>query len=523
MDRTIQYHIQSKLNLLKKKRWWVYGLISVCVGLPIIWPLVHLLISSWQGIGAFKLSTAIQSRIWFSLWQSMLTVVLSMGIGGSIAVMEHYKKIVPHRWFIIIMTLPIFLPSAIVAVGFIAVWGNAGYVNDLLNIIGAPSLSFLYSPAAIIASHCFYNVPLAYLAIRLRLLAMHDNLEESAQSLGAAPARTILDITLPRLRSTLIGISLVIFLYAFMSFALPLILGGIRYQTLEVYIYTLITQQFALDTAMLLASVQFIGLILIVIIGLRYIKDVQEKNVYVPRHAPSSHSWLTFFQFLLSAYILAPSIAVIIRAASLPALQTLLQSSFPAALLRTLGLAGITAIITLTFSLLIVLYTHRAFHGVMLLILAVSPITLGFAWRLLFGQSVWLLPIIYSALLLPVAVYLIRSSWSARPPDFLNTIKLLGASSLQQLRAGTRWLLPALLQLLALTGAFVLGDIAVSGIVAPYRQPTAMSLSYELLGTYRFGVAAAGMSIVMVTILAIIILVFLISKYYDSYRSTLLR
>lgn len=512
MDQRVQQHVWTRIISVST---------TLIVGTLVIIPLGYVIHAASSSLLEYTIPSALLSRVWFTIWQSILTVIVSVFIGGGIALAEHMFSTQPRRWFIAVMTLPVFMPSVIVAVGFVAVWGNAGYVNDLLEWVGIHRISFLYSGAAVVASHAFYNIPLAYIAIRLRLLTAEGHLEDSAKLLGASLWKRLLSITLPRLQSTIIGISLVIFLYAFMSFALPLILGGIQYQTIEVYIYSLITQQYNFSTAATVSILQFVILAGVVVVGSRWIKEVPETRITLPKTASPSQSRsrfiVTMLQLVLTVYIILPILAVGIRGLSSEGWWLLYQSNFLAAWMRTVGLAVTTAIMTLGIGIGMIVSESRWQKGV-LYILAISPITLGFAWRLLFGQVFWLLPIAYATLLLPLTVYSLRTVWTSRPADFIGTIAVLGGTRLDQLVSSIRWLLPACVQLMALVMTFVFGDIAVASILAPYDHPTAMLIAYDLVGSYRFSTAAAGMTAIMISITLCLSCIYLLPYTYGSRR-----
>lgn len=512
MDKRVQQHVWTRIIKISA---------TLIVGILVALPLSYIIHIARGSDLSLIISSGLASRLWFTFWQSILTVMVSLLIGGGIALAEHTVALQPRRWFIAVMTLPVFLPSVVVALGFVAVWGNAGYINDALVWLGIHRIQFLYSGIAVVASHAFYNIPLVYIAIRLRLLTAENHLENSAQLLGASLRKRLLSITLPRLQSTIIGISLVVFLYSFMSFALPLILGGIHYQTIEVYIYSLITQQYDFAAAATIALFQFGILIVVVLCGSRWIREVPETRITLPRSTSvlhnRSHRVVKTLQYILALYIILPILAVSIRGLTAEGWSLLYHSNFLEAWLRTVGLAIVTAIITIGISIGIIVSESRWQKGV-LYILAISPVTLGFAWRLLFGQIFWLLPIAYGTLLLPLAMYSLRTIWASRPADFMGTIAVLGGNQFHQLIASIRWLLPACVQVVALVMTFVFGDIAVASILAPSDQPTAMLVAYDLVGSYRFSTAAAGMTAVILSIAICLSSIYLLPYMYGSRR-----
>ena len=374
-------------------------------------------------------------RLWFSTWQAVVTVVLALLLGGGLALCEHYFRVRAVGWFTAVMTLPIFLPSAAVALGFIAVWGNAGYVNDLLGLFGIEHIQFLYSPVAIIASHLFYNIPLAYVIIRLRLGTMHSDLEEAAYSTGASPWHAFRSITLPRIRTALIGSGLLVFMYSFMSFALPLILGGIRYQTLEVYIFALATQQLAFDSALVVAALQFVLLVGLVWLGWRYQKSINETRLETSVEPRSRKSLLIIWmaRLTLLAYIVGPLLAVLFKGLYIDAIQQLLSTDFITAWLRTFGIATVAVIASLMMSIWFVVSLRKSLSRYAFALIAISPVTLGLVIRITLGQSLFGLLLAYMFMLLPFILYIVHTRWQTRPSWFLETHKLLGAAPLQLL------------------------------------------------------------------------------------------
>lgn len=465
----------------------------------------------------------ILSRLWFSAWESGLTVLLSVTLGGGLAWLEHAWRVRPSRWFTGLMILPVFLPSAVVALGFIAVWGNAGYVNDLMTRFGSDEpIRFLYSPAAIIAAHCFYNIPLAYLAVRLRLTTHHYHLEEAARVAGASAGHVWRTVTWPRVRQSVYGVSVLIFLYSFMSFAIPLILGGIRYQTMEVYIYTLVTQQFDFSKALMVAGIQFAVLIVAVYVVWHNRPNIPEQKIADSHYAAGSTTATIFIKglrLMFSLYVMLPIGAVLVRGSQFTLFRQLLAGQFATTVLFTLLLATVATAISLGISWRLMTWLSARATRLPFLILVVSPITLGLLLRLALGQHVLSLLLAYCIMLIPVMYYLLKTQWQTRPLYLIDTLRVLGANARQRLRATLRWMAPALGRGLAFGYAFVLGDIAMAAVLAPVRYPTAMQYSYGLVSGYRFATAAAGMSLVLITIGLLVGGLVLLQRLYDPRRA----
>ncbi|MFA6027359.1 MAG: ABC transporter permease subunit [Patescibacteria group bacterium] len=450
---------------------------------------------------------AVLDKTWFSFWQSLLTVYISLLLGGGLAVLEYFLKSRPSKIFLFLCSLPIFLPGLVVATGFMAIWGNAGYVNELLSLFDISPIKFLYSPFGIIAGHCFYNIPLAYLALATRLTLADRKQEEAGQIAGGSSWQVFFLITWPRLKNTAIGIGLLIFLYCFTSFNLPLILGGIKYQTLEVYIYSLAVEQYNFFASVALGIFQFIFLLIIVFIFLKFLRTVSEKNVQSNAPYQVSFQWSLFIlRFLLAVFLVAPLLALLAKGVNMDIIR-IWRTDFTMALLRTYSLIFISIFISLFFNGFI-LYKIKNAGKWLVLFLAISPAVVGIALLLIFGKSLLVLVAAYTVLMLPLSYFLLSSLWQSRPKYFLETLAILGANKTQKAMVIAGYLRPAILKVIALSFAFTLGDVALSSLLTPFLQPTAMSYSYQLLGSYRFGLASSALCVILLNIILMIIIIY---------------
>ncbi|MBU0670797.1 ABC transporter permease subunit, partial [Patescibacteria group bacterium] len=428
----------------------------------------------------FDFWSIVLSKTWFSTWESVITVVLSLGVGGGLAILEYFLRIKRSKIFTGLMVLPIFLPGIVVATGFIVVWGNAGLINDLLKVLGVEQVKFLYSAGAIIAGNCFYNIPLAYLALSSKLANMHYYLEDQAKVMGASNIKTLLKITWPRIKNVVIGVGIIIFLYSFLSFALPLVLGGIKYQTLEVYIYSLITQQLDLKAALILAGLQFVGLLALILLLSGYLTNQSEKYFNISKDNNFKNSIFIFtVRILVLIFILLPIGGVLFK--GLGDIINLNSTTYWMGLFNSFWLALCSGAISLGL-VFILMNTKKDLGKWSLVFLAISPIALGAGLLYLFGDSVLGMLLAYIFLSFPINYFLVSSFWKSRPAFFIESIKLLGADWKDEIKIISSYLSTTILKALAISIVFVMGDIAIVSVLAPYKFKTAMSLSYSYLG-----------------------------------------
>jgi thiamine transport system permease protein len=165
--------------------------------------------------------------------------------------------------------LPFVLPSIMVAVGFIAMFGRTGVFNDLLGLVGLGPVNLLFTLELVVLAHAFYNAPLV---IRLVTAAWEDvdaRHVETARAMGASPVRAFWDVVLPQLRPALLTAALLTFLFTFMSFPIVLALGGLQLATVEVWLYARV-QNLALTEAATLGVIETAISLALTYLYLRY-------------------------------------------------------------------------------------------------------------------------------------------------------------------------------------------------------------------------------------------------------------
>jgi len=185
----------------------------------------------------------LQGVIWFTAKQALLSTLLAGAIGLPWAyIFSHYRF--PGRDLLRSLTLvPFVLPSITVALGFVLFFGNNGHLNRLLMWVfhlEGPPLRVLYSLWGIVLAHAFYNAPIVIRMVGAAWERLDPSYEESAQALGAGRLRRFLEVTLPLLLPSLMTSLALAFIFCFLSFPIVLALGGARFSTIEVEIYTLV-------------------------------------------------------------------------------------------------------------------------------------------------------------------------------------------------------------------------------------------------------------------------------------------
>lgn len=450
------------------------------------------------------------ARLEFSVSQAAIVSVLSVLVGTVIAFLVHYRApIWTRRLFDLLMLSTVFLPSSIVAIGFILVWGRSGYINDILAHLGL-QIKLIYGFWGIIAAHLFYNIPLAYIAVKMRLANLSADLQEAARIMGASNWQTFRYVIFPRVLPVACLAAILIFLFSALSFNIPLILGGVRWQTTEVYIYKLLTESFNYPAALQVAFLQFSAVILILLFFLSYIKKTPEKllSVNTKKHFDIFSLITVFLQIIFGLYIILPIFSTIARGFNFNILSLLTDSDFAISLGRSIILSLVSILFSVAVASAAVVAGSEKVAKLIFLMLAVSPTVISAALLVIIGKSWPAAFFAYLVVLLPTSYYLLWSHFASAPSGFLATMRVLGAGKVQQQVQSLKFMRPALVRCSALTFVFVMGDLAISSLLMPSSSPTAMFLAFRMIGAYRFIQSASAMSIILIFIAVGVLLIF---------------
>ena len=228
----------------------------------------------WAILAAATGSQDTQSRIdighllRMTVLQAGLTTVLSLLAGLLLAWALNRLRFAGRELVVGLFASAIVTPGIVVAFGMLSIWGRNGWLNQASEALFGASLgNVAYGLPGIVFAHVILDGAFAARILLARLDAIAPGRLKTGQSLALGPWQRFAIIDWPAVRGTLPGLAAIIFLLAFTSFPIVLLLGGgPANQTLEVAIYAAVRQDFDLAGAVRLAMVQ-IGVCLFVIVA----------------------------------------------------------------------------------------------------------------------------------------------------------------------------------------------------------------------------------------------------------------
>ena len=483
--------------------------------------------------------------LWFTIWQAAastaLTLVLGLPFAYIFAGFDFRGKVFMRA----LTAVPFVMPTIVVATAFTALLGRSGPLNQWLmaqlGLVEAP-IQLLQTQWMILIAHAFFNVTVVIRTVGGFWANLNPRLNEAAAVLGASPGRVWREITFPLLLPSILAAGLLVFLFCFTSFGVVLILGGLRFATLEVEIYRQAVSLFNLPVAALLALVQMAITFAVmnaytrlqartaVTLELRPLASTLRKPRTVRDYCLVYGSL-----FILSLLLLVPLLTL--------ARQSLLwgeggqtfrfyheltinrqQSAFFVAPIVAIRNSVIFALSTTVLSLLLgiisayILIRPRTpwisiLDPILLLPLGTSAVTLGFGYIVAMGRlrsSLLLIPIAHTLIAMPFVIRTFLPALRRVDSRLRESAAVMGATPLQ-----VWWQIdvPLLFRALLVSATFAftisLGEFGASLLISRPDMPTMPILIFRALGQpgeLSYGQAMA-MSTIMMAVSATAIIV----------------
>ena len=100
------------------------------------------------------------------------------------------------------------------------------------------TLGLPFGMVTLVIAHTAFCIPYVFMMVKARLVGIDKSLEEAARDLGASPARTFWDITLPLIMPAVLSGCILAFAMSFDDVVISLFVTGPTLSTLPIKVYT---------------------------------------------------------------------------------------------------------------------------------------------------------------------------------------------------------------------------------------------------------------------------------------------
>jgi thiamine transport system permease protein len=490
--------------------------------------------------------------IGFTFGQALASTALTFLLGLPAAYLVGRHTFRGRSLLLALTAVPFVMPTVVVAAAFTALLGPRGWVNVALMQmfhLEAPPIVFVHTLTAILVAHVFYNTTIVVRLVGDFWSHLDPRQTQAAQALGAGRAYAWRTVTLPLLLPAIAAAAVLVFLFDFTSFGVILLLGGPRFSTLEVEIYTETVGLLNLPIAATLALIQLACTLALSGVYTALARRVNRPLTLQPARLAQQplmgarQRWLAAVVVAtLSAFLLAPLAALALRSVtrldpergqtSLPAPTVTLayyqaldenprQSIFHAAPTTAIGVSLTYAAMTVVLSLVLGMpvawmlarrpddFLSRLVDPLLLLPLGTSAVTLGLGFTLALAAppldlrtSPILIPLAHTLVAFPFVVRSLLPPLRSLQPRLRQAASVLGAPPWRVFRTIE---LPLITRALLLASAFSftisLGEFGATTILARPEFPTLPVAIYRYLsrpGALNYGQALAMSTILMV-------------------------
>jgi len=240
----------------------------IVAGLTVI-PIVYLVLRGVEmgSAGIADVLTSDATRLVLrTLSLGFAVTVSSVTLGVGAAWLTSRTDLPRRKFWAVLLSLPLVVPSYLAGFVFIAALGPRGALQKWLEPFGVAELPSIYGFQGAWLVLTLITYPYVMVTVRAALMGLDPSLEEAAATLGDSGRARALRIVLPQLRPSIMAGALLVMLYVLHDFGAVSLM---RYDTFTRAIYTSYQGSFDRGRAALLSLVLVTIALLVVSLGAR--------------------------------------------------------------------------------------------------------------------------------------------------------------------------------------------------------------------------------------------------------------
>lgn len=207
-------------------------LLVVFLVVGVIFPIIAMLFQVKVGdIQKVFSDASFYDKLWKSVYSTLISTTIAVVLALICAYLLNRSTIKGKHLFVVLLTIPMLIPSISHALGLINLFGRDGFIDKLFGIE-----IDIYGLKGLVAGSVMYSFPIAFLLIYDSLKYEDQSIYDAAATLGISKINAFFHITLPYLKTTLISAFFAVFTMIFTDYGVPLAIGG-KFLTLPVYIF----------------------------------------------------------------------------------------------------------------------------------------------------------------------------------------------------------------------------------------------------------------------------------------------
>ena len=540
--------------------WNMMTLISFSVfAFFFVFPLFRLIIGSiWTGNGfnlepfkRFFATKYYMQAVINSFKVSTVTTLIAICTGTTFAMIMRYFKIKGKKIVDILLLVSIITPPFLGGYSWILLFGRVGWATKFINNLFGITLPGIYGFWGIVFTFVCHSTMTMYMYISGALKNVDSTLNEAAENLGCFGIRRIVKIIIPLILPTVLSTALLTFMHCFADYGTAALIGE-GYNVMGTLIYTAFLGEVSRDATMAsaMASITLIFTSLLFMlqrwVASRRVVEMNSLHPIEQRKPKGFVAFIThFYIYLMTTLAILPIFVVAYnsfqKASGFLFLPGYSLDSYRIAIQR-LGssiqrtyIYGLIAIIAIVIIAVIISYAnvrHRSFitktaDTLTMFPLVVPGTVLGIAMILAFNGAPFYLNgtaiLVISVWVIRRLPYTIRSTTGVLhniSTSVEEASQSLGASPMRTFRRVTfPMLFSGVLPGALLSFISSITELSASLMVYNFRTVTMSIKIYTEICKGNFGVASAMSTILLVSAVIVLGILFKVSK--GNYEFTL--
>lgn len=369
-----------------------------------------------------------------TLIQSLLSVFFAFMISIPVSVYLSNKNNILTKLADLTIFIPFFFPPVSAGIAISLLLKNTG-----LN----------YTLFAVVLAHVFYNTPIMVKYISESLKTLDKEALSAARMDGANEIEIFTRITLPQISDGIFKGGFLVFTYCFVSFAVILSVGPIKYSTFETAIAGALSGSIDLSRAIGYVILQFI---IIGIVNFLLPHDTGTCRSYSQTISNKQHTIcklltlvFVFFEIGIVIYSIAfsffdPVLKIFDPSPFIKILTPGFNKTFPVVkgIINSLIISGLSALITTSFAYILLTVRNNTTDKIILLSIGISGAMTGVTYYYMnvkFGIPFFILLIAgIISITLPIAYSFMYDNFKHFDSDIIDTAKIDGANRIDIFR-----------------------------------------------------------------------------------------
>lgn len=179
-------------------------------------------LAAYQALANPNFVTITLRTLLTSVVATLFTILIALPCGYFMAKSKNQTSL------LLLVIIPFWTNFLIRVYAWIAILGNNGFLNELLQRLGLVKdyIQFLYNQEAVILVLVYMYLPYAILPLFSTIDKFDFSLLEAARDLGATKFQSMIKVLIPNIRSGVFTAVLFTFIPIFGAYAVPLLIGG---------------------------------------------------------------------------------------------------------------------------------------------------------------------------------------------------------------------------------------------------------------------------------------------------------